>query len=188
MSTDQDQLLPRDLVIKTVLIPVDGSAHAHKAAFIGANIAAKFGARVVLLHIMLRHVSFAKICDLAEKQRLPADVLETLNAISEPIVYDAGLGAAGPISPIVPADVLLKIGWRVLEVEQATVKAQDVKAVSLVMEDDDAAEKIIATATKEKADVIVMGRRGLGAFRGMLSGSVSTKVSHLAELTVISVT
>ena len=35
--------------IKTILIPVDGSVHARKAALVGAAIAAKFGARVVLL-------------------------------------------------------------------------------------------------------------------------------------------
>jgi nucleotide-binding universal stress UspA family protein len=180
-------------MIRTVLIPVDGSAHAHKAALIGANIAAKFGARVVLLHILLRNVSFAKIFELARKQKLPADVLKSLNDLVEPLVYGAGLGVpmgdiTSAIRPTVPAEILIKIGGRVLEMEQGSVRAQGVNEVSLVMEDDDAAEKIIATANKEKADVIVMGRRGLGALQGMLSGSVSTKVGHLAELTVISVT
>ena len=65
---------------------------------------------------------------------------------------------------------------------------QGVHNVDLVMEDDDPADKILEITRKEKADFVVNGRRGLGTLEGLLSGSVSTKVSHLAPATVISVT
>ncbi len=42
-------------------------------------------------------------------------------------------------------------------------------------------------AWSSKADVIVMGSRGLGHIKGMLMGSVSHKVNHLAECTCITV-
>ena len=56
------------------------------------------------------------------------------------------------------------------------------------MEDDDPDDKILDAAKRENADFIVLGRRGLAACHGMLSGSVSTKVGHMASATVISVT
>ena len=174
--------------IQTILIPVDGSEHARKAALIGAAIAARFGARVVLLHVLLRNVSLAKLHELAGTERIPSDVFERFKPIA-PAVYDFGLTVpAGVIHPVVPTDLLVEIGSHILKTEKAAIADQGVKNVELVIEDGDAAHKILEILKKEKADFVVMGRRGLGALEGILSGSVSTKVSHLANATVVSVT
>jgi nucleotide-binding universal stress UspA family protein len=53
--------------------------------------------------------------------------------------------------------------------------------------DGKVAEAILEAAADENVDLIVMGSRGLGSLKGLLVGSVSTKVSHLAECTCISV-
>ena len=92
------------------------------------------------------------------------------------------------MNPVASTELLVEIARRILETEKAVIEGQGVKSVDLVIEDDDTANKILEITKKEKADFVVMGRRGLGAFAGMLSGSVSTKVSHLAEATVVSVT
>ena len=47
------------------------------------------------------------------------------------------------------------------------------------------AEAILAAAASQKADLIVMGTRGLGTIEGMLFGSVSRKVSQHAECPVM---
>jgi nucleotide-binding universal stress UspA family protein len=104
-------------------------------------------------------------------------------------VYDFGLTMpANFINPVAPIELLLGIGERVLEIEKAVVEGQGVKEIRVLLRDGDAAEQIVETAKKEVADFIVMGRRGLGAVQGILMGSVSAKVSHLAEATVVSVT
>ena len=41
-------------MIKTILVPTDGSDHANKATTLAADIAEKYGARLVLLHVMSR--------------------------------------------------------------------------------------------------------------------------------------
>jgi len=174
--------------IKTVLIPVDGSVHARKAALVGAAIAAKFDARVILLHVLLRNISLAKIYELARTQKVPSDLLEKFKPIA-PALYDFGLTvSAGVVNPVASTELLIEIGRRILEMEKDVIEGQGVKNVDLVMEDDDAANKVLEIAKNEKADFIVMGRRGLGALEGTLLGSVSTKVSHLAQATVVSVT
>ena len=48
-----------------------------------------------------------------------------------------------------------------------------------------AAEAIISVAESRKADLVVMGTRGMGSLKGMLFGSVSTKVSHHAPCSVL---
>ena len=75
--------------IRTILIPVDGSVHARKAALVGAAIAAKFGARVLLLHVLLRNISLAKLYELAETQKIPSDVWKGSNLSHPPSTISA---------------------------------------------------------------------------------------------------
>jgi len=51
--------------------------------------------------------------------------------------------------------------------------------------DGSEAEAILKAAEKYQADLIVMGTRGFGAVKGMLVGSVSRKVIHLAACPVM---
>ena len=55
------------------------------------------------------------------------------------------------------------------------------------MVEGDPAEVVLDLATKHKADMIVMGSRGLSDFKGLLLGSISHKVSAQAECTCITV-
>ena len=40
------------MMIKTILVPTDGSEHAKKAVLLAADIAEKFDARMVILHVL----------------------------------------------------------------------------------------------------------------------------------------
>ena len=42
-------------MIKKVLIATDGSDHATKAVELGSDLAARYDAEVVLVHVLLRH-------------------------------------------------------------------------------------------------------------------------------------
>jgi len=48
-----------------------------------------------------------------------------------------------------------------------------------------AAEAILSAAATRKSDLIVMGSRGIGSLKGMVFGSVSTKVAHYAPCPVM---
>ena len=49
----------------------------------------------------------------------------------------------------------------------------------------DPADNILAEADRIEADMIIVGRRGLGAYAELLLGSVSRKVVHLAKVPVM---
>jgi nucleotide-binding universal stress UspA family protein len=76
------------------------------------------------------------------------------------------------------ADEILKQGGK-------RAKRHGVDIVRLQCEWGDPAETIIATAKREKADVIVVGRRGRGRLSALLLGSVSQKVASLAPCMVM---
>ncbi len=63
-------------------------------------------------------------------------------------------------------------------------KAKYLKA-DIYGEIGDAAECIIAFARKSKCDEIVMGSRGLGKVKGLLMGSVVSKVVQLSPVPVV---
>ncbi|MFN3657734.1 MAG: universal stress protein [Pseudolabrys sp.] len=74
-------------------------------------------------------------------------------------------------------EILRRAGKRVRRLGLAKVKLQ--------CEWGDPAETIIATAKREKADLLVVGRRGRSRLSGLLLGSVSQKVASLAPCTVM---
>ena len=55
------------------------------------------------------------------------------------------------------------------------------------MRSGDAAAAILEVAEEEKADLIVIGSRGLGRLKSLLMGSVSQKVAQLAGCTCMTV-
>lgn len=67
--------------------------------------------------------------------------------------------------------------------DQAEQAARDAGATDVVqrMVEGDPTDQIVASAGELGADIIVMGRRGLGPAREILLGSVSHKVSQLSH-------
>ena len=72
---------------------------------------------------------------------------------------------------------------------QARARAHDkgVRAVQDLLEDGDPASTILRLAKGLHVDMIFLGSRGVGDVHGLLMGSVSHKVAHLAECTCVSV-
>jgi nucleotide-binding universal stress UspA family protein len=72
-------------------------------------------------------------------------------------------------------------GKRITDESERETKKFGVKDVQSTVVQGDPASRIIEFAKTEGADMIVIGSRGLAGMKGVLLGSVSHKVFHLAE-------
>jgi nucleotide-binding universal stress UspA family protein len=175
-------------MIKTIIVPTDGSEHANKAVDLAADIAAKYGARMVILHVMLRHTSEAHIEELCKENAMPKALKNKLEELRKAFLeMVVSSYEPGPISVPIPDELLNEVGNLILDNARQRAESKGIKDIMAYFVDGAPADKIIAAAEKEDADLIVMGSRGLGNVTGLLIGSVSNKVSHLSKCTCVTV-
>ena len=79
------------------------------------------------------------------------------------------------------------IGQRLMSLSRTRARERGVRSVQTVLEDGDPASTILRLAKGLHVDMLFLGSRGLGDAKGLLMGSVSHKVAHLAECTCVSV-
>lgn len=163
-------------MMKTIVVPTDGSDHADKAVSFAADIAEKYQARLVLLHVLLRN-------ELPENLRHLAEV--EYKTESERIVTVPQSGISD--KEVIPRALLEVVGRHILENATMAAKEKGVRDIETLVDDGDPASCILNCAKRQNADAIIMGSRGLGDLKGLLVGSVSHKVSHLATCTCITV-
>jgi nucleotide-binding universal stress UspA family protein len=167
-------------MFKTILVAVDGSAHAAKAVKTGAGLAARLNARLVLVHVLMQGATASDVRAVADMRRLPKTIRDEIEALEMPVAA-AAMGA-GFVTLPVPQPVLKAVGDQIMERAKAIAGKARARKVAVAMVSGDAASAILARAKREKADLIVIGSRGLGTIRGIVLGSVSHKVVHLAKM------
>lgn len=172
-------------MFKNILCPTDGSDHANKALSLAVDLANKYDARLLLVHILLRNVDTHELKRFAEIEGLTKTVageIDRLMAVDSRVeivrLRDLQTVSTG---------VLIDVGEHILGLAKLEAEKMGVRDVSVVVLDGDPAERILEHAERENADCIVMGSRGLSDIKGLLLGSVSHKVSNRAACTCITV-
>ncbi len=171
---------------ETILVPIDGSDHANKAVDLAADLAGKFKARVILLHVLLRDASALSLLSLVKELNGPKELVVKFEEIREALINSAA-AAYGPMLIPVPVNLLEEVGNLIGNNAKKLAEASGAENIEVHVCDGVPANLILAAAKHENADVIVMGSRGLGHFTGMVVGSVSHKVNHLSDCTCITV-
>lgn len=172
-------------MFKKILCAIDGSDHASKALRIAVDLAKKYDARLVLLHVLLRNVDapelkrFAEIEGLAKTVTPEIERLRGVDSRSEIL----RLGDLKTIS----GGVLANIAEHIVEAAKHEAENAGVDEVGVAVLDGDPAKRILEYAERQGVDCIVMGSRGLSDVKSLFLGSISQKVSNQAACTCIAV-
>jgi len=143
---------------KRLLVAVDGSDNAARAARVAIALAEKFNAELIVCHaIQTPFYSFTQ-----DGLAVPADVLKDYIAAAR---EDANI----------MVDKLVQLA-----------QASHVKAISLIQENTfSVVEAIVNLAESRAVDLIVIGTRGRTGFKKLLMGSVSSGVINHAQCPVL---
>jgi len=176
-------------MIKTILVATDGSDHARKALSLASDLGAKYGARLVLVHVLLSNAQSETLRGVSTQRGLSKklrDLLENYEADFQMEMAAAG-ATVGFITAPPPRELTEAIGQQIMERGEKIASRAGVKKISSLMVAGDPAEAILDLAAEHKVDMIVMGSRGLSDLKGLLLGSISHKVSAQAECTCVTV-
>jgi len=152
--------------MRCIAVATDGSDGADRAIDFAADLASKFGADLVLVHVIsasaVPSASFGAPHPFLANPRAPVAV-ETLSVPE--VLTDAA------------NDLLAKA--------KARAEVRGARRVHAEVHVGDPAEAILSIAKERNADVIVLGKRGQGRLAGLLLGSISQKVATLAHSAVL---
>jgi nucleotide-binding universal stress UspA family protein len=148
-------------MFKNILVALDGSKHAKRAAVVATDMAQHYKSR--LQFITVTKPPPKRVSDELKRYM----EIEHLTGKPEELVSDAV--------------------QKVLGEAEKHARKKGIKDVRTVAQSGPIARTIISYAKRQKADMIVMGCRGLGDVEGLLLGSVSHKVVSLADCAVMTV-
>lgn len=142
--------------LSKILVPVDGSEHATRALRVAAELASKYHSSLLILSVVA-----APGFTLVGPVGAPADLSD---------YYQIGNDEAN----------------KAVQEAARVAKESGVDSTTKVIQPvASAAEAIVEFATAEKVDMIVMGTRGLGGFKKLVLGSVSSGVVSISPCSVL---
>lgn len=145
--------------MERILLAVDGSEHAQRAARVAGELSKGLGATVDVVNVV------------PERRMVPGDAMVDRGSLEH--VYGT------------ERDLLRQAGQRVVDQAARIVRDAGGSVNDEAVLVGDAAHRIAEQAEASNVDCIVLGRRGLGDIGGLFMGSVSHKVGNLTQTTLI---
>jgi nucleotide-binding universal stress UspA family protein len=163
-----------------IAVATDGSPQAGKAVKTAVDLAVSLGSELTVIHVLMHGEPPESLKRMAEVEHLFVD---------EPHVNAAFSTAPGPMmNAATDAErhrldhkIIATVGRKVVERTKNKALASGVSSVKGEILEGDITEKILDSAKRNEADLIVLGARGLSPLKGLLMGSISQKVSQLSD-------
>jgi len=173
-------------MFNTIMVTSDGSSHAGKAVRIASDLAARYGAKLVAMHVLGHGPVPAALARMADVEHLTQPVHPKSANVAN-VQASLAVSESGADSREHRERVRQAIADKILAEAKRTAKSAGVEDVVIMSGEGDPADAILGCAKRVSADLIVMGSRGLSDLEGLLMGSVSHKVCQRSECSCISV-
>ncbi len=145
-------------MIRHIVVAVDASPSSDNAVEMAVDLARSYGAKLSFLNVIRDMQLPESVLRMAEVEHIQGARSDVLRFVGEKTLKQAERKAR-EIDPKMEIEKRVAVG--------------------------DPASEIADFAKKTKADLIVIGTRGHGELKGMFLGSVSRKVSNLAQVNVM---
>lgn len=149
-------------MINKILVAIDGSNHSLMAVDYASEIASSCKAGLIILSVVKHH----KVPELSAELRAYAELEHIAGA---------------------DLDTLKTLAGNLVAHAKDKAREKGVDGIETIVRSGPVARTIIACAEENKADMIVVGSRGLGNIEATLRGGVSHRVELLAKCPVLTV-
>ena len=176
--------------MRKILLELDGSGHAQRALDLAVMLAKATGSELAILNVVTGHPISDAERSLAETEYWTEvsgalDALPPVAPEEGPQTIPSGPGALIRASHETGAVVRKVLGEQMVRQAALMAESKGVAKVSIAVENGDPASVIIRQAKALEADMTILGSRGLSDMEGLLLGSVSHKVAHVAPGSVV---
>ena len=144
-------------MINRILVATDASAASNRALKMAAQLAVQYDAKLLIVHVIRdMQIPF----EIKEIPELEYNKLDAFNDARE--------------------EIMRKIAEAILKTAKEKAEKVGAKKVKTAIGTGDPATAILGFAKRRKADMVVVGTRGLGKLKGTVLGSVSRKIAYNA--------
>lgn len=142
-------------MLKNIVVAVDGSQQAYRACEVSADLAAKYDAQLILIYVVRTVADDIPegLRDLARTEHTELSAWKWMEDVAN----------------------------RILETAASCARSCAAERIESIVAQGEPAEAILEAIKSRQANLVVMGRSGLGTLTGLLMGSVSYKVARLAD-------
>lgn len=174
-------------MISRILVATDGSETAGRAVDLAARLAAGLGVPMTIGHVLQHGARVEELSRMAETEHMVRHAGAEMGPRVGQIPTDMAALFSEALSGAETQRMVAVIGDEI--VARAASRAREAGApdVSTRVVNGDYDEGILGMAEEAGADMIVIGRRGLGRVQRVFEGSVSRKVGQQADCTVVTV-
>ncbi|MGR3322589.1 MAG: universal stress protein [Pseudooceanicola sp.] len=168
-----------------IVVATDGSETGHRAVAFAASLSEKFEQPLCVVHVLLHGRPTREFAKMAEIEGLapPSADDGNIRHLTDPAALRGLFPSAE--DEVATARMITALGEHIAETARQRAEEAGARDVTKRICVGDIADEILDVAESEKAAIIVLGRRGLGRVREALLGSVSQKVLHHADCTVV---
>ena len=171
-------------MFNSIVVAIDGSPHYLRALTFSAELAATNNAELGIVYVLESNIYGlpGDLPEISSSEHIidPAPNLFTHLESSHLHTFKSAAKAAQESYRLA-----MQFAENIVKDAERNARVDGAEKITKYIATGNIVDEIIDFASRQKADIIVTGHRGMGALKSVLLGSISTKLAHSAPCTVV---